>query len=141
MLRLLASSTLVLATIAGATELRPISVRTGTEGLARTPVTITNSGRETISCSADIAHWYSLEFGTAAPGAAIEIELWFDPATGTYAALNDKRENLPVERFWCGLAGRAYATRSEIMLDRSVDGIPVARHVGCAAGSERLACK
>lgn len=138
MFRLLLATSIILASPAAATELRPISVRTGTDGLSATPLTVANAGREPISCHADIAHWYSLDLTTIAPGRSAEIVLWLDPATGTFAALNDKNENLPVERLWCGLAGRAYATRAQVALD---DRQASVRQVSCHDAGERLACR
>ncbi|PSJ63295.1 hypothetical protein [Kumtagia ephedrae] len=136
MFRLALAVSVALASSASAVELRPIAVRTGTEGLTRLPLTVTNADREAIACHAEVAHWYSLELATVAPGASAEIELWRDPATGTLAALNDKRENLPVERLWCGEVGRAYMTRAQIVLDTAA----AEPHVACRAGSERIVC-
>lgn len=126
---------------AAAVELHHIKVRTGTDGLSPVTLTVTNAAAEAIACHADIAHWYSLELAQAAPGAALEIELWFDPKTGTYAALNDKRENLPVERLWCGLAGRAYATRALLSLDRDSKTPAATQALSCADGDTRLVCR
>lgn len=127
---------------AEAVELHHITVRKGTDGLSPLTLTVTNAGANAIACHADIAHWYSLELAKAAPGAALDIELWFDPKTGTYAALNDKRENLPVERLWCGVDGRAYETRALVSLDRHAEAQPAAkRMLSCAESGKRLACR
>jgi hypothetical protein len=139
MLRLALALSIALASPAAAVELRPIAVRTGTEGLTRLPLTVTNVDGEAIACHADVAHWYSLELVTVAPGTSAEIELWRDPETGTLSALNDKRENLPVERLWCGEAGRAYATRAQIVPGRDT-AVP-ALGVTCRAGGERIVCE
>ncbi|RUV60703.1 MAG: hypothetical protein EOS23_24705 [Mesorhizobium sp.] len=131
---------LAFTSFASAVELRHITVRTGTDGLDRVPLTISNAGREALSCNADFAHWYSATIATAAPGKSASVELWFDPKTGTFAILNDKRENLPVERLWCGLASQAYATRVQIALDRtSAAKGQVA--VTCSSADDRLACR
>ncbi|WP_378941263.1 hypothetical protein [Mesorhizobium sp. ANAO-SY3R2] len=133
---------LALTNTAAAVELHHITVRTGTDGLAPVTLTVTDAAGEAIACHADIAHWYSLELAQAAPGAELHIELWFDPQSGTYAALNDKRENLPVERLWCGFAGRAYATRALIPLDRRAEKLPaVAQALACAESDGRLVCR
>jgi hypothetical protein len=127
---------------AAAVELHHITVRKGTDGLSPLTLTVTNAGSEPIACHADIAHWYSLELAKAAPGTALEIELWFDPKTGTYAALNDKRENLPVERLWCGIDGHAYATRALVSLDRHAETLPATkRALSCAESGDRLVCR
>ena len=138
MLRYLVSALLFSVSTAHAVELHQIEVRTGTEGLSPVSLMLTNGSGEAIACSADIAHWYSVELATAAPGAGMRIELWFDPETGTYSVLNDKRENLPVERLWCGFAVRAYVTRSQIVLDRAAQ--PAERPVKCAGTAGLLTC-
>jgi hypothetical protein len=138
MLRYLVSALLLSASAAHAVELHEVEVRTGTEGLSPVSLALTNASGEAIACSADIAHWYSVDLATAAPGAEIQIELWFDPETGTFSVLNDKRENLPVERLWCGFAGRAYATRSQIVLERTT--LPAERTVSCAGNAGLLSC-
>ncbi len=136
-LKLFFPALLIFMPLAQATELRPITVRTGTEGLVSTPLTILNAANLPVSCNGEIAHWYSIELAAAAPGTSSRIELWFDPLTGTYAALNDARENLPVERLWCGFVGRAYETRSQIAL---IGALPGARSVACAGQAGRLIC-
>ncbi len=130
---------LALTTSAQAVELHHITVRTGTDGLSPVSLTVANAGREPLACNADIAHWYSVELAAVAPGKTASLELWFDPSSGTYAALNDKRENLPVERLWCGIEGRAYATRSQIALDNGA--APAARQLTCSDRTGSLACE
>ena len=125
---------------ANAVELHHVIVRKGTDGLAMVPLTISNAGNEGLSCNADFAHWYSAGIATVEPGKSARIELWFDPKTGTFTILNDKRENLPVERLWCGLSGRAYATRVQITLDRT-DAANGARVVSCGVEQDTLACR
>ena len=100
--------------------------------LRQVPVTITNSGTAPIACTAQLAHWYSTELGTAAPGARLRIALWLEGASGTYVMLNGAHENMPVEALWCGIKGRAYETRATIQLNRS--------DLACAPSSERLVC-
>ncbi|SFT53511.1 hypothetical protein [Mesorhizobium sp. YR577] len=139
MLKVFLPLMLTLATSAQATELRHITVRTGTDGLTPVSLTVANAGKETLACNADIAHWYSIELAAVAPGKTASLELWFDPKTGTYAALNDKRENLPVERLWCGIEGRAYATRSQIALDHGA--APATRQLACSDETGRLVCE
>ncbi|RWP68375.1 hypothetical protein [Mesorhizobium sp.] len=131
---------LAFTSFANAVELRHITVRTGTEGLDPVPLTISNAAREALSCNADFAHWYSATIATAAPGKSARVELWFDPETGTFAILNDKRENLPVERLWCGLSKQAYATRVQIALDRT-SGRKGQMAVTCSRADDRLVCR
>jgi hypothetical protein len=126
---------------APAVELRQVSARSGTDGLLSVPVTVVNTGAEPLVCTAQLAHWYSSAVGTAASGGRARIDLWFDPATGTFLLLNGKRENMPVESLWCGIAGRAYETRDSIVLDRGAGAKAAARVIGCAASNNRLVCK
>lgn len=131
---------LAFTSFANAVELHHVTVRTGTDGLAMVPLTISNSGKDGLSCNADFAHWYSAEIATVEPGGSARVELWFDAATGTFAILNDKRENLPVERLWCGLSGRAYATRMQIALDRT-DAEKGTRTVSCGLEQDDVVCR
>ena len=125
---------------ASAVELHHVIVRKGTEGLDMVPLTISNAGNEGLSCNADFAHWYSEGIATVEPGKSARLDLWFDPKTGTFTILNDKRENLPVERLWCGLSARAYATRAQIALDRA-DATKGERTVSCVMGQDSLDCR
>lgn len=131
---------LAFTSFANAVELHHVIVRKGTDGLDMVPLTISNASSEGLSCNADFAHWYSAGIATVAPGKSARLELWFDPKTGTFTILNDKRENLPVERLWCGLSGRAYATRAQITLDRT-DAAKGERAVSCVMGQDNLVCR
>ena len=131
----------MLALPAVAVELRPITVETGTAGLQAAPVRLTNAAPDAVTCTAQIAHWYSLEVARAEAGADAEIALWFKPATGAFVLLNDKEENMPVEALWCGFAGRAYETRGPISLEREAGAEVSARTVTCVPEGERLACR
>ncbi len=131
---------LAFASLANAVELHPVDVRKGTDGLDRVVLTIANAADAALSCNADFAHWYSARLAAVEPGTSARLDLWFDPKTGTFTILNDKRENLPIERLWCGLAERAYETRSQIALDRA-DAAKGSRAASCRMGQDRLACR
>ena len=112
----------------------------GSAGLLPLAVAVRNTGGEPIACGAAVAHWFSVELGGGATGETVTIPLWRDPATGAVFTLNPSQDRLPIERLWCGLAGRSWATRSEIALPRHAgpaDDIAVA----CAPEGERLACR
>lgn len=112
----------------------------GTDGLTPLTVVVDNAGPEPLACGAAVAHWYSVDLGAAAAGASVTIDLWRDPASGAVYALNPSRDRLPIERLWCGLAGRSWATRAEIDLPRrpgTADDIALS----CAPAGERLACR
>ncbi|MBW3098277.1 hypothetical protein [Pseudohoeflea coraliihabitans] len=123
-----------LSSPAAAVELREIEVRRGTDGLVEAPLTVSNASPEVLSCTAELAHWYSKDMGTIAPGARSTFALWFDPESGTFSLLNAGEDNMPVEKLWCGFAGRAYETRAAFSLaraaarERSVDCAPSGDH-------------
>ncbi len=112
----------------------------GTAGLAPLAVTAVNRTETPIACGAAVAHWFSVDLATATPGETATIALWRDPATGAVFTLNEHADRLPVERLWCGVAGRAWATRSEIALPKHAgDAADVA--LACTRDGERLACR
>ena len=100
------------------------------------PVTVVNAGAEPVNCQAEIAHWFSAELASIAPGRAASLDIWRDPATGSHATRNAHGEFLPVERAWCGIEGRAYVTRWQIMLKPAMP-----RRLTCAATGDRLVCR
>jgi hypothetical protein len=126
---------------AQAVELHHIDVVTGTQGLSHVPVHVRNTGVVPLSCTIELAHWYSIRLEEALPGGRTVIDLWFDQASGTYLILNEKQEQMPVEAAWCGIAGRAYETRMPIALDRSKGAAPMPRVMVCAAAGGSLACR
>lgn len=138
---LLAAGLVVTSLTAHAVDLRSIDVRTGTVGLVRSVLSVSNIGTARLSCTAQLAHWYSAELAVLEPGDTARIELWVDPDTGTVALLNDKQENMPVEALWCGILGRAYETRAALTLHRDGTGVPVTRAVRCDGASGRVACE
>lgn len=121
-----------------AAELHEIDVRRGTEGLEETPIEIANTGATALSCTAQLAHWYSEPVATVAPGATGTVSLWFDPQTTTFVRLNAQEDNMPVEALWCGIAGRAYETRTAFRLDPD-SARP--RSLSCAADEDRVVCE
>lgn len=122
-------------------ELKQIEFKTGTEGLQPTPLEIRNAGPQAIACTAEYAHWYSSEIGTAQAGGRLRVALWFETATGTYVMLNAKRENLPVETLWCGIGGKAYATRAPVALERSAGNKAAERTIACTTDAGRVRCE
>jgi hypothetical protein len=100
------------------------------------PVTVINAGTEPVSCQAEIAHWFSAELASIAPGQDSSLDIWRDPATGSHATPNEHGEFLPVERAWCGIEGRAYVTRWQITL-----GPAMPRRLTCAVAGDRLDCR
>lgn len=138
--RLIVAGILLWPTQVEAVELHHIDVVTGTAGLSHVPVDVRNTGATPLTCTIELAHWYSMSLADALPGGRTVIDLWFEPASGTYLILNGKQENMPVEALWCGISGRAYQTRTAIELDRSAGATPRPREMTCAAKDGRLVC-
>ena len=136
-IRLLAILLLVGATSALAEESRPIL--RGTDGLVALPFRARNGGHAPMSCQAALAHWYSLDFGTAAPGESVQATLWRDPASGETYALNAKQDRMPIQALWCGVAGRSWATRASIALPSGADQRTTIQ-LDCAQDDASLAC-
>lgn len=107
------------------------------DGLVSVPVEIHNSGEAPILCQAEIAHWFATDLARIEPGEGANLDLHFEPATGTWAVINRRGEALPAERAWCGLAGRTYETRWDVSLARDQ---PQARQFDCRAEGDRLNC-
>lgn len=121
-----------------AVELHEIDVDRGTDHLESVPIDLQNSGSVTLSCTAELAHWYSQPVATVAAGSGATVDLWFAPDTGTFALLNEQEDNMPVEALWCGIAGRAYETRAALRLDR---GSAAPQRIDCAASGDRVICE
>lgn len=114
----------------------------GTDGLAPAPVAIANATGEAIACGATLAHWYSADLGTAAPGGRIAIAFWADIATGEVFLLNARGDRMPVQTLWCGFDGRSWETRAPIALDRRAGEEPKPVDLTCAASAgEKVACR
>ncbi|MCA0042478.1 hypothetical protein [Celeribacter litoreus] len=90
----------------------------GTDGLSPVAFEIENTGELPLSCTVKLAHWYSLELGLAAHGVTLSATLWSNAETGEVFFLNPIGDQMPVERLWCGLAGRSWDTRFEMPLIR-----------------------
>jgi hypothetical protein len=99
-------------------------------------VEVKNRSGYPIACSAQLAHWFSIELGSAAPEDTISAGFVSDPATGTVFILNDAGERMPLEAAWCGFAGSAWETRSQLSFD-GADEI----HILCETRGERLSCR
>lgn len=124
--KLLCASLAVVVTVTGAAA--------SAADMQSVPVTVVNAGAEPVNCQAEIAHWFSAELASIAPGRDASLDIWRDPATGSHATRNEHGEFLPVERAWCGIEGRAYVTRWQITL------APDTR-LTCAPAGDRLVCQ
>jgi len=101
---------------------------------------VRNLATEAITCAATLAHWFSIELGTAEAGERVVAELWHDPDSGAVLILNEQGEAMPIEALWCGLAGRSWQTRSPIPLTRNPGAAPVGIELDCRMAGGRLAC-
>lgn len=108
------------------------------DGLLAVPITVSNSGRTDILCQAEIAHWFAIELARIPPGESAALDLFLNERTATFSTPNAHGEALPVERAWCGIAGRTYETRHLLALDRDRPG---ALRLDCQATKSRLACR
>ncbi len=136
---LLAVAVLAAPAAAAAEDTAP--VLRGTVGLVEVPFAAANRGPGEMVCSAALAHWYSLDLGLAAPGGRVEASLWYDPKDGTMALLNGSKDRMPVQALWCGIAGRTWATRSVIGLERRAGGAPAPIRLTCGVEADRIACR
>lgn len=108
------------------------------QGLVAVPVEVRNSGKAAILCQAEIAHWFAIDLAGVAPGDSASLDLRFNTLTGAWAAMNTRGEALPVERAWCGLEGRTYETRWNLILGRDH---PQPLQLDCRAGGAGLECR
>lgn len=108
----------------------------GTEGLESVAFTIENTGELPLSCNVKLAHWYSLELGQAAHGVSLSATFWSNPESGSVLLLNPVGDQMPVERIWCGVAGRSWDTRFEIPLKRRAGEAENDMILACAAAPE-----
>lgn len=101
-------------------------------------VRITNAGGVALDCQAELAHWYSMDLGIVPPSGDLSLDLWVDPGTGTIATRNRIREFVTVQRIWCGIMGRAYATRWQLPLTPEASPKPLI--LTCRAGEGTVSC-
>lgn len=113
-----------------------LAAERGSTGLVEVPIVARNAAGSEISCSAALAHWYSAELGSAAPGAMISVSFWRDPRTGALYLLNDIGDRMAVQMAWCGFAGRSWETRSVLNVAEGK-----AADLTCVSGRDRLACR
>lgn len=103
-------------------------------------VTIRNTGDTVLACDASVAHWFSDALGEIAPGTTLRFTLRVDPGSGTIFLRNAAGDDMPVERLWCGLKGKSWATRAEIALERRAGEIPAPISLHCAGQATGTSC-
>jgi len=104
------------------------------------PIFIQNDSGGAMQCQVLAAHWYARAAQTVPAGAVLRIDLAFDVRS---AEVTDRAlEGLPVERLYCGPAGRAWQARAEVdfraLAARAAAGQPAT--VACRAVPAGLAC-
>lgn len=104
-------------------------------------IAITNTGVAPLECGAAIAHWFSEDLGRAAPGETLEFSFGYDLASGTVFRLNDRGDEMAVQRVWCGLAGNAWPGRAEITLERRAGEAPAPVTLDCATAEGKTQCR
>lgn len=95
---------------------QPAMPQRGIQGLLPFAVGIKNSGVSPLDCQVTTAHWYSVALGLVSHGRALTAPLWKDLASGEVFILNRHQDRMPVQRFWCGIAGQSWQTRYEVSL-------------------------
>lgn len=139
--RSLAAAAVLLAGLLPAIAADAAETGRGAAGLAVVPFSVDNAGPVPIVCAAAVAHWFSLELGRAPAGGTVTAVLWADPAGGAVFVLNDVGDRLPIERLWCGIAGRGWQTRAQVALARRAGEAPPPIGLVCTPAGERLACR
>lgn len=130
---------IAMAGVATAEEAEPVA--RGADGLVALPFAAKNVSPGRIVCSAALAHWYSVEFGTAASGESVQTTIWYDPQTGEAFVLNALEDRMPIQTLWCGFAGNAWATRAAIALPHRAGVTPSPLRLTCAPDGGGLACR
>jgi hypothetical protein len=113
----------------------------GAAGLNAVPFVARNAASARIACSVALAHWYSVDLGEAGPGESVRAELWADSKTGAIFVLNRIEDHMPAQLLWCGIAGRAWATRAAIPLAHRAGERPPPIDLTCMIERDRLVCR
>ena len=103
-------------------------------------ITVTNTGDTPLACNAALAHWFSEDLGEIAPGAELAISFGYDLPSGTIFRLNERGDEMAVERVWCGQSGASWASRAEVTLPREAGTAPAPIRLDCAATGAGTAC-
>lgn len=103
-------------------------------------VSISNTGETVLACDSTIAHWFSSALGEIAPGETLVFTLRADPQDGTVFLRNTAGDDMPVQRVWCGLKGKSWATRAEIPLARRSGEMPAPVTLNCASTPTGTTC-
>jgi hypothetical protein len=130
---------MALAAAAAADEAEPVA--RGADGLVALPFVARNNSSGRIVCSAALAHWYSIEFGSAARDETVRATLWYDPRSGATFVLNARDDRMPIQALWCGLDGHAWETRAVVALPQRAAAAPPPLRLTCTPDGGGLACR
>lgn len=103
-------------------------------------ITVENSGKTALVCSASIAHWFSADLGEVTPGESRSFSFGVDVATGNVFQLNSVGNKMAVQRIWCGQKGNDWITRAEIPIERRAGVSPNPIHLRCVADTKSTRC-
>jgi hypothetical protein len=103
------------------------------DGTPREPLVleIENASSRPLRCVIVLAHFFTVEAGTAASGGVLEIGMDRDPSTGSLSIDNAAGTRMMIEQILCGESGRWSQTRAEVALT------PLR---GSASSSYRIRC-
>lgn len=104
-------------------------------------ITVENSGKSALVCSASIAHWFSADLGEIGPGASRSFSFGVDVKSGNVFQLNTVGNKMAVQRIWCGQKGNDWVTRAEIPMERRAGVNPEPIRLRCAADKTTTRCK
>lgn len=131
----------VAAIMLAGTIAQPATAGSTEGGMGRAAFEARNLSSRPIACTAQIAHWFSVSLGRAAPGDAVRTELLSDASTGAVFLDNGAGDLLPVEALWCGFEGRAWETRSLMPLARKRGEALTGLVMSCGDEGDRLHCR
>lgn len=117
--------------------LNPASAALNSESL---DISVENSGKTALVCSASIAHWFSADLGEVSPGTSRSFSFGVDVKTGNVFQLNTVGVEMAVQRIWCGLKGNDWATRAEIPMERRAGISPEPIRLRCIADAAKTRC-
>lgn len=103
-------------------------------------ITVTNTGAAPLLCRASIAHWFSADLGEAGEGESLVFSFGVDLATGSVFQVNDRGDQMAVQRIWCGSKGNDWPSRAEIPMARRAGEMPAPVRLNCAVTDDRTAC-
>jgi hypothetical protein len=97
----------------------------GKQGVNPLQLIIFNDTGLSMTCTAMLAHWFSVDLGKAKPGEHLEHVIWHNPKTGVINLMNQTNDRMPLEAIWCGAILDLSATRTRIPLPIFAGTVPL----------------